>query len=67
MSKVLGNTPTATYSWYEAIERIFECDDMQELQVLCEVLTEEKKKYALVFLELICAAAARKRQMLLKK
>lgn len=60
MSEVVPNTPTATYSWHEAIERIAACDTVDELSILCDVLTEEKKKYALFFLQLIRVAAEEK-------
>jgi hypothetical protein len=66
MSYVMGNTACATYSWHEAIERIAACDDLDELDVLCNVLNDEKKKYALFFLKLIGEAAILKRQMLLR-
>jgi hypothetical protein len=64
MSDIQPQDKTATYSWYEAVERIASCDSKEELELLCEVLQEEKKRYALFFLKLIVAAVNEQRKIL---
>lgn len=45
-----------TYSFEEAIERISMCTDRWELKMLAELLEEEKKRYSIYHLKLICHA-----------
>ncbi len=55
---------TATYTFMEAIDRIAECQDQEELGILCQVLNEEKKKYPLFYCRVIYRAIEEKQRFL---
>ena len=59
-----ANCSTATYSFLEAVERIADCRDLSELNLLCSVLNDEKKQYALFYWKLIAHAVKEKQDEL---
>lgn len=62
---VLPNTSKATYPFAEAIDRIFQCDSLEELKILAAVLDDEKHEYALYYLNLMRHAIEMKVEFLM--
>jgi hypothetical protein len=58
--------PKATYTFEGALERIFICESIEELELFGKVLMEEKKMYALFYLKLLVYAYELQRDKLLK-
>lgn len=52
----MEKVPLPTYPFEEAIQRISICTDRWELKMLAELLEEEKKRYSIFHMKLICHA-----------
>jgi hypothetical protein len=60
----MRQSPVATFSFVEAIDRIAHASDLEELKLLAEILIEEKKEYPLFYIEVIAEALRVKRKYL---